>query len=154
MSEEKLTQDVQKIDNGKVVEVKKGKYVFLEIVVFILTVLFSQFGTNIIDALVLNGLGSGFRMIIIFIGFIIFYPARKVVYTEKAMTFKEAKAVMKDEYSKLFGKKEAQSEMTKEEKKFNRKIMWSFFKFMLAVLFCGAIVELVISLSLLRYMNL
>lgn len=153
MSEENLVQvEVNEtkdgVTDGAVVgNEKKGIYSFLIVAVFVLTVLIAWFGANLLDALVLDGIGNGFRVMFMLGGFYVFYALQIVKKAEGPMTLKEAFAIEKAEFFQVRTRDEMRA-MTKEEKKARRKIFWRVLKFCLAVLVTGAALDLILTFIL------
>jgi uncharacterized membrane protein YfcA len=155
MSEEYLVQiDVNETEEVVAVsqegESSKGAYKFLSVVVFLVTVMFAWFGANIAKNLVSDTLGIVFRYLFIFAGFYLFHAIRIVIKSERPMTLKEGFDIENAELSKRYTREELKA-MTKEGKKERMRIYWSLFKFFMAVLVVGGILDIIFVTILIQY---
>ena len=152
MSDKKLIVDGDSLSEKEVVEKNRLKHAYLAIVVFLVTVLFSQYGSSIIDNLVMKGLGDGFRWIVILAGFYFYFPIQKIINEDHSLRLNEAIAIMKDEFSQIFNRDKRQA-MTAEEKKDSRKIFFDFIRFSIGVIAVGFMLDVMVGLVMIRFMN-
>ena len=152
MGKEKLIVDGEPLSKKEIVEKNRLKYAYLAIVVFVVTVILSQYGSSILDNLVMKGLGTGFQVIVILGGFYFYFPIQKIIYEDHSLNLEEATVIMKNDFSQLFIGKKRQA-MTTEEKKNSRKIFIDFFKFGLGVIAVGFMLDVMVGLVMIRFMK-
>jgi hypothetical protein len=156
MSEENLVQvDVNETEEVVAVSQEgeastKGAYKFLSVVVFLVTVMFAWFGANIAKNLVSDTVGVAFRYLFLFAGFYLFHAIRIVIKSQSPLTLKEGFKIENAEFSKKYTREELKV-MTKEGKKERMRIYWSLFKFFMAVLVVGGILDIIFATILIQY---